>query len=86
MMIEHDDWRLTNQMAYLHGVVLARELYRAPRQDCDHDHCEFCMAKFMSGDPEAEHAGYTTEDHYRWICGRCFEDFREMFGWTVKAS
>ena len=44
------------------------------------------MATFMVGNPEAEHAGYTTEDHYRWICDRCFQDFRELFGWTVKAS
>ena len=44
------------------------------------------MATFMVGNPEAEHAGYTTEDHYRWICDRCFQDFRELFGWTVKAE
>ncbi len=44
------------------------------------------MATFMVGNPEAEHAGYTTEDHYRWICDRCFQDFRELFGWTVKAA
>ena len=50
----------------------------------DHDHCEFCSAKFMVEDlPDALHQGYATKDDYRWICERCFADFRDMFEWKV---
>jgi len=27
--------------------------------------------------------GYCTEDEYRWVCGTCFEDFRERFEWRL---
>jgi hypothetical protein len=23
-------------------------------------------------------------DHYFWICKRCFEDFKDKFGWRVR--
>jgi hypothetical protein len=58
-------------------------VYVRPREDWDHDHCAFCWAKFLvAGAGEGLHEGYVTEDGYHWICGRCFEDFREEFGWT----
>jgi len=64
----------------------------------DHDHCAFCWAKFMAADyppeqrewreqhPEVLTAGYTVDGPQKsrhWICPRCFEDFRERFGWAV---
>lgn len=33
--------------------------------------------------PGVLHQGYATQDDYRWICESCFEDFKEMFEWTV---
>ena len=83
-MVAKDDWRLTNQERYLKGVTLYRRQYEPANEENDHDHCEFCFAKFMrAGTPDALHDGYTTEDRYRWICPTCFDDFRDMFGWTV---
>ncbi|HUP38532.1 MAG TPA: hypothetical protein VM115_00320 [Vicinamibacterales bacterium] len=85
-MVADDDWRLTGQEAYLTGVTLSRQRWQQPRADWDHDHCEFCWAKFMLGsNPEEEylHEGWTTEDRYRWICDDCFRDFRQRFGWQV---
>jgi hypothetical protein len=86
-MIEKDDWRLNNQEKYLMGVTLVRSLYRQYpyNPEWDHDHCEFCFAKFSLDTriEDALQAGYTTTDEYRWICQSCFEDFKEMFKWKV---
>ena len=83
-MTTDDDWRLTGQEAYLVGVPLCWRTYEGG-ENSDHDHCEFCLAKFAEADviPEALHAGYATLDKYRWICQQCFDDFRPRFEWTV---
>lgn len=86
-MVDPNDWRLTGQEKYLKGVTLYRKRYVAPRPDWDHDHCEFCWAKFMVEDyPDVFHEGYSTLDEYRWICKGCFDDFKEMFEWRVVRS
>ena len=67
-MIDSHDWRLQGQEQYLKGATLVRRLYREPRcnPEWDHDHCEFCWAKFMLGsNPDALHEGYCTLDEYR---------------------
>jgi hypothetical protein len=83
------DWRLTGQEGYLRGVTLVRRRYRRYRKnpEWDHDHCEFCWAKFMIEDyPGVLHEGYATLDDYRWICDRCFDDFKELFDWKLAAE
>jgi hypothetical protein len=85
-MVDRSDWRLTNQEAYLKGATLVRRRYRryAKNADWDHDHCEFCWAKFMMEDhPDVLHEGYATLDDYHWICPACFEDFKEQFEWVL---
>ncbi len=83
-MAETDDWRLTGQELYMLGVALEWAEWHAPRPDWDHDHCEFCWAKFAGPElPDALHAGYATLDRYRWVCPQCFADFRQRFGWQV---
>ena len=85
-MVEKDDWRLTNQEKYLKGTTLHLRTYSKYNEDWDHDHCEFCMKKITETGKKAEiHKGYATEDNYRWICIDCFNDFKEMFEWKVKA-
>ena len=83
-----DDWRLQGQQRYLMGALLHWERWSRPRPGWDHDHCEFCWAKFLEEDlpefPDILHAGYTTEDLYRWICEQCFEDFKDRFQWRVE--
>ena len=91
-MIEKDDWRLTA------GPILGSEekfknihLYYIPLQpfseEWDHDHCAFCWAKFY---PHKEYLqeGYCTRPQNScdaaWICPECYEDFKEMFGWTLQ--
>lgn len=56
--------------------------YRPFRPDWEHDHCEFCGAKFSSEEDDL-HSGFSTEDGYHWVCPSCFQDFREEFGWGL---
>lgn len=82
-MAEESDWRLQGQEAYLRGATLVRRHYRATATN-DHDHCQFCWAKFMEADfAGVLREGYATPDGYRWICETCFRDFRELFGWNL---
>ena len=86
-MREANDWRLTNQERYLKGVTLAWRSYAPANPANDHDHCEFCWAKFSEGEtPDTLHEGYATADRYRWICRSCFDDFRDMFEWHVEQA
>jgi hypothetical protein len=85
MAASPDDWRLTNQERYLLGAKLHWSLWTRPRDEWDHDHCEFCWAKFMEENlPEMLHFGYTTPDRYYWICKECFEDFKDHFQWQLE--
>ncbi len=80
------DWRIQGQERYLKNVGLTRKDYVSYRDDWDHDHCEFCSAKFSVTKPGALHIGYVTDDNYHWICDQCFEDFKKNFGWIVHTS
>jgi hypothetical protein len=82
-----NDWRLTNQERYLKGVTLVWHTYAPASPKTDHDHCEFCFAKFMrTGLPETLQEGYSTPDRQRWICKGCFDDFVDLFGWKVTSA
>ncbi len=80
-----DDWRLTNQEAYLQNAVLIKAEYTAWSDKWEHDHCEFCWAKFSKRDGDL-HEGYCTKDRYRWICPACFEDFKARFHLIVEET
>jgi len=67
----------------------------SPPQEWDHDHCEFCGARFMDQaaqreleeeDPELLSEGYVTIDSKadQWICDTCFADFKDEFKWAVR--
>ena len=87
---QKSDWRLTNQEQYLKDVSLrmSRFKVRAGQPDWDHEHCEFCWAKIVEekwkkeGDDLLVEA-YATENGHRWVCPKCFGDFRELFQWKV---
>ncbi len=79
------DWRLTNQEQYLRGVALTWCAYEPANPENDHDHCEFCLAKFMvEALPDTQQEGYATDNRYRWICRSCFDDFAIQFAWKVE--
>ena len=83
-MREPNDWRLSHQERYLKGVTLLKRSYKPASKENDHDHCEFCCAKFMAAAlPETIQEGYATPDGYWWVCSNCFEDFVDLFEWKV---
>lgn len=83
-MREENDWRLQGQQKFLKGIPLWWKEYARHGESREHDHCEFCWAKFMGeGYPDVLHEGYATEDNERWICEPCFEDFKDLFDWEV---
>lgn len=76
-----NDWRITNQMRYLHGATLKKASFEASETN-DHEHCEFCFKTFGEYDGMLK-TGYCTLDEYRWICVNCFHDFAELFEWKI---
>jgi hypothetical protein len=81
------DWRLTNQEQYLQEAVLVWQTYAPANPENDHDHCEFCYAKFMlGGEAETLSEGYSTRDRHRWICNPCFDDFAVQFAWHIEGE
>jgi hypothetical protein len=78
-VIDQHDWRLAGGLEHLRGVTLFWRKWSQQKANWDHDHCEFCWAKF-SDDSHGKHLkeGYTTEDKYYWICPTCYEDFKEL--------
>ena len=88
-MSTEPDWRLRGQEQYLQGATLVWRIYLngTGNPKWDHDHCEFCWAKFMVEDlPEVLHEGYSTEDRSHWICPDCFNDFNAQFQWRTAVA
>lgn len=83
-MRETKDGRVVIPKPELQGVALAWQPYAPSSPNNDHDHCEFCRAKFMRGDtPDALNAGYATADGYYWIGKTCFDDSVGLFEWVL---
>jgi hypothetical protein len=77
------DWRLQGQENFLYGKPLKKRKYQIHRDGWEHDHCEFCGAKFsLKGNDLKE--GFSTIDNYHWICTTCFDDFKDKFNWKVE--
>ena len=93
-MSDEDDWRLGRQERYLQPARLCWKRYSRWSDEWDHDHCEFCWAKFVAPDdpqqgPDDLNEGYAVlsnghfPDDYHWVCAVCYADFRGMFNWEV---
>lgn len=92
------DWRLRGQEDYLMGATLIHKKFNSnrpkvlmpnedPRQYSDHEHCDFCWHKITENcehEEECSTHGYCTLDGRTWICETCFEDFKELFSWTIE--
>jgi len=83
-MGDKNDWRLQGQKQYFKGATLYLKKYTECSDAWDHDHCEFCWAKFsLEGSAIDIDEGYATQDNYHWICKRCFGEFKDIFQWKV---
>jgi hypothetical protein len=81
-MSDVNDWRSRNQERYLRGIAFTWRMNRPAIPENDHDHCEFCFAKFMQGGAIGTLGeGYASADGDHWICKPCFEDFCAQFNW-----
>lgn len=83
--MNESDWRLMGQDEYLKGVHLNKinptnYSKQLERPELWHEHCEFCMEKI---DGNYDGICYVTDDKYRFICKKCYEDFKYDFKWTV---
>ena len=48
-----------------------------------HEHCDLCYEKVMT---DINCTFYVTDDMRRWICEKCFNDFKEQFNWKEKSA
>ena len=80
--MDKDDPRLATDNSFLADFRWKWSKWFASSADWDHDHCEFCGAKFMAAIGEdVLQEGYTTQDAYYWICNVCFDEFDELYHW-----
>lgn len=84
-IIKCDDWRLTGQEQYmlfskLVEIVPCEYISKLTDPTSFHEHCEFCMEKIEESDMSRH---YYTTNQYSWICEQCYNDFKEMFGFTL---
>ena len=81
-----DDWGITNQESFLMEKELYHIAFVKYSDQWDHEHCEFCWARFSDFEGDL-HEGYCTESsntkEAHWICPECYDDFKERFKWTV---
>lgn len=82
------DWRLKGASKdYLKGCTFIYKKYKKYRDDWEHDHCEFCSAKFKDVDADdVLRYGYSTKNDYWWVCEKCFEDFKDRFGFNIETG
>jgi hypothetical protein len=86
-MADENDPRLFGQEIHLRSNVFHWCRYTQPSKDWDHDHCHFCFRRFAeprTGYDDSVEYGYTTPCEYNWICKKCFDDFKDRFGWIVE--
>lgn len=77
------DWRLQGQEKYLYGKTLYFKKYKKYSKEWEHDHCEFCSAKFSEENKDDLKYGYSASDDYHWICENCCNDFVDKFNWKI---
>lgn len=82
-MIEKDDWRLlTPSIDKLRHKNFIYNQFKIKKDKWDHEHCEFCNAKFSENRGDLNF-GYSTEDEYYWVCEKCFQDFQDLLDFKL---
>ena len=66
---------------YLYKLELKHALFASKNRN-DHAHCELCWNK-ISGNETDIHDGYVDADRIYWICPDCYQDFKDLFHWTL---
>jgi hypothetical protein len=83
----NDQWWEGLKRAELTGATLVRRVWTRPKGDewYDHDHCNYCFAKFSDTEPNALREGFATLDEAVWVCSDCanISALRDYFHFTV---
>jgi hypothetical protein len=81
------NWRLES-VAHLASQPLRRKKWTRWSREWDHNHCEYCGAKFaeFEGEDILKEGFASTEAHprgenYHWVCINCFADLKDLIGW-----
>lgn len=69
---------------YLHNKELQYKEFIGEDKN-DHEHCELCWHR-ISNLKDDSHNGYYEELSKSWICDECFNDFKDLFGWSVRSE
>lgn len=78
-MIERDDWRLQQEVAYLEGkCVNGTDGEELVKHSFAFRKCIFCLEN-VENNPHQW--WYMPEDMSCCICEECYRDFKEMFRW-----
>lgn len=81
-----NDWRLRGQEDYLMGKTLYFIRFQKHSEKWDHEHCDFCWAKFSDFEGDL-HEGYCTGTDNKgseyWVCPECYNDFKDRFEWKL---
>ena len=65
---------------YLHNKKLSYQTdFPHPH---DHRHCEVCWDRFSSHDSDL-HSGYFEKESDSWICNKCYDELKSVFGWYI---
>lgn len=74
-----NDWRYAGQDKGHLNAVWSWGNWRSDNPNNDHDHCEYCWAKFSARGGDDLIQGWHDEGCQRWICDNCFQVFATHF-------
>jgi hypothetical protein len=84
-MADITDKRLHGQETALKGATWVYRHYRRhlKNNEWNRDNCCLCGMQFAGEYPEITDEGYTTLSGHHTICERCFQDFKDILGWSI---
>ncbi len=82
-MVDKEDWRIMGQEGYLKKRTVFHKKFNVLTTPIGYRQCEFCYSIFSDEPGKLKH-GYHEPISDSWICEDCFQDFKDMFQWTVE--
>ena len=84
-MSEKKEWYIEQfeDNEHLHNKILKKVQFGLPYSHSDHEHCEHCWARISNVEGD-DHQGYYEPTSDSWICEECYNEYRELYGWSVE--
>ncbi|MCR5808105.1 MAG: hypothetical protein K6G56_00930 [Clostridiales bacterium] len=80
-LINNGEWRLTAWEACQIGNCMQHRVFDRTIVIEDFDKCSLCYERFDTDEKHPQKAYYCPDNH-RWVCEKCFNDFKDLFDWT----